>query len=109
MKRNIDAITIYTNTLSFSSGIGPMTETVAFHRATDSSRSDLSCRSYFVSAQRDSFWRAIRAMRKLSVRKWEKHNPHVEVHVIPKPVALVDLLFGLRHDKGDYLEENANV
>jgi len=48
-------------------------------------------------------------MRRLAVRKWEKHNPHVEVHVIPKPVALVDLLFGLRHDKGDYLEENANV
>ena len=31
------------------------------------------CQTYFISAQRDSFWRMLRAMRKLAVQKWENY------------------------------------
>lgn len=43
---------------------GPMKEAVYFHRGTD------TCRQYLLNANRESFFRCVRAMRRLAVRKW---------------------------------------
>lgn len=73
MNHRIDTIAISTSICKYSDGT-PMNESVVFYRVTDDTRRDSSCRIYHVSAQRDSFWRAIRAMRRLSVQKWEGAN-----------------------------------
>ena len=48
---------------------GPMKETVYFHRGGQS-----TCRQYLLDANRESFFRCIRAMRRLAIRKWESQQ-----------------------------------
>lgn len=46
---------------------GPMKEAIYFHRDNGDK---IVCRQYLLNANRESFFRCIRVMRRLAVRKW---------------------------------------
>ena len=58
----ITAITIASNSHTFWNGT-PMEEWIYFHRSDRT-------HSYRILANRESFFRCVRAMRRLAVRKW---------------------------------------
>ncbi len=66
MKKSIVSITVKTNVYKHEDG-DAYNETVIFFREREG---NASCEIYHVPMGHDSFWRAVRAMRKLGVRKY---------------------------------------
>ena len=81
-KNAITQMSISTNNKYHSMG-NPYPESVTFFRENGYLNHETghrngmghACQTYYISAQRDSFWHALRALRVLAMRKWTNQSP----------------------------------